>query len=425
MRMLSSKTGLAAGLAAAASLVLAVSGAAQADSGAPRTGDVVGVGSDTLQNAANFLFDGAPGVAGGYNTLGNNHRVYSFDATGDANGRATYDGTCGPATPTTGLGTLCSTTTNQAPNLLPGTVVLRNATAPVTRPNGSGAGVAALIADAPASGGQAAGPGYQGLPTGSIQFARMSRLPNTTEIGECTSANSCGGLHVYQFATDNLVIAHNAAKYDGPPGLSADELYHIFVTCDYKKWSDIPGYKPATDGTIHPLIPQSGSGTRNFFLADLAAAEGITTALTPGSCTRTVEEHDPTGIYADPSPADAIEPFSAAKLTLINSGYFSNAGYSGSEGAQGAYTKGILDTLKGAAPDGKDNYKSSRGLYFVIRQSDLGDKTPIQAGGSANFAQTLFAGADSVIARASNAGLIAAAGFTPAYKDCGINPTTC
>jgi ABC-type phosphate transport system substrate-binding protein len=425
MRMFSTKTGLAAGLAAAASLTLGLSGAAQADSAAPRAGDVVGVGSDTLQNAANFLFDGAPGVAGGYNTLDNNNRVYSFDATGDANGRATYDGTCGAVNTTTGLGTFCDSTTNQTPNLLPATVVLRNATAPVTRPNGSGAGVAALINDAPAAGGQAAGPGYQGLPTGSIQFARMSRLPNSTEIGECTSANSCGGLHVYQFATDKLVIAHNAATYNGPPGLSADELYKIFVTCDYTKWNQIPGNTSGSSETIHPLIPQSGSGTRNFFLADLATAEGITTTLTPGTCTRTVEEHDPTGIYADPTTADAIEPFSAAKLTLINSGYFDNAGYSGSLGAHGAYTKGILSTLSGAAPDGKTNYNSARGLYFTIRQSDLGNKTPIQAGGALNFAQTLFAGPDSLIARASNAGLITAAGFTAAYKDCGINPTTC
>jgi ABC-type phosphate transport system substrate-binding protein len=425
MRMLTSKTGLAAGLALATGLTLGLSGVAQADSSAPRTGDVVGVGSDTVQNAADFLFDGAPGVAGGYNTLGNNHRVYSFDATGDANGRATYDGTCGPAQANTGLGLFCDSTTNLTPNLLPGTVVMRNATNPVTRPNGSGAGVAALINDAPASGSLPAGPGYQGLPNGSIQFARMSRLPNSTEIGECTTTNSCGGLHVYQFATDNLAIAKDAANYNGPAGLSADELYHIFVTCDYTKWNQIPGNSGGSNDTIHPLIPQSGSGTRTFFLADLAAAEGITTTLSPGPCTRTVEEHDPTGIYADPTPQDAIEPFSTGKISLINSGYFANAGYHGTLGANGAYTPGFLNTLTGTAPDNTPSYLSSRGLYFVIRNTDLASTTPIQVGGTQNFAQTLFAGSTSLIARASNAGLITAAGFTQSYKDCGVNPTTC
>jgi hypothetical protein len=253
----------------------------------------------------------------------------------------------------------------------------------------------------------------------------MSRLPNSTEIGECTSSNSCGGLHVYQFATDKLQVAHDTASYNGPAGLSADELYHIFVTCDYTKWNQIPGNASGSTDTIHPLIPQSGSGTRNFFLADLAAAEGISTTLTPGACTRTVEEHDPTGIYADPTPADAIEPFSKGKLTLINSGYFNNAGYSGTLGAHGAYTSGFLSALTGAPPDAGTNYNSTRGLYFVIRNTDLGSTTPIQTGGTENFAQTLFAGANSVVARASNAALITKAGFTQDYKDCGVNPTTC
>ena len=48
-----------------------------------------------------------------------------------------------------------------------------------------------------------------------------------------------------------------------------------------------------------------------------------------------------------------------------------------------------------------------------------------QIGGAQNWAQTLFAGGASYLARAANAPQIAAAGFTAAYKDCGVNPTTC
>ena len=59
------------------------------------------------------------------------------------------------------------------------------------------------------------------------------------------------------------------------------------------------------------------------------------------------QEHDPTGIYADSSPADAIEPFSGGKLALINSGYFANGvGYksaiTNSSTPNGAYTANYL-----------------------------------------------------------------------------------
>ena len=74
----------------ATGLAFALPGAASADTAA-RSGDVVGVGSDTLQNMADFLFDGAPSNVSGYNsTVANNHRVFNFYATGDANGRGAF-----------------------------------------------------------------------------------------------------------------------------------------------------------------------------------------------------------------------------------------------------------------------------------------------------------------------------------------------
>ena len=422
MRVLTKKTGLAACLigAAAASMLLS-STSASATSAAPRTGDVVGVGSDTLQNAANFLFDSAPGVAGGYNNIGNNHRVYSFDATGDANGRAVYDGTCGTVIKpsATGLAPFCDSTNLQTPNLLPATSILRAGTNPVTNPNGSGAGAAALVADG------VGGAGYQGLSLGSLQFARMSRLPNSTEIASCTAASPCGGLHVYQAATDALTIVHSSGTYDGPAGLSATELANIY-DCTYTKWSDIPGNSSGSTATIHALIPQSGSGTRNFFLADLVAAKpSFVLGTTCGI--RTVEEHDPTGVYGDPKPADAIEPFSSGKLALINSGYFTNAGYANASGfnAYSASPNNALTALSGAAPDAATSYNVSRGLYFVIRDVDLNIAAPFQTGGTGNWATVLFAGSASVIAKSANKPQIQFAGFTPAYKDCGVNPASC
>ena len=175
--------------------------------------------------------------------------------------------------------------------------------------------------------------------------------------------------------------------------------------------------KQRLEGATPPAI--KGSGTRNFFLADLQAANGGT-AITLGSCVRTVQEHDPTGIWVDPSPADAIEPFSTGKISLINSGYFANAGYTNTAG-KNAYASGFLTTLSGAGA-----YNSSRGMYVAIRNADLSSTTPFQSGGTQNWAQTLISTSTSYFARASTAGSqIAAAGFTQAYKDCGINPTTC
>ena len=65
-------------------------------------------------------------------------------------------------------------------------------------------------------------------------------------------------------------------------------------------------------------------------------------------------------------------------------------------------------------------------MYVAIRNADLSSTTPFQSGGTQNWAQTLISTSTSYFARASTAGSqIAAAGFTQAYKDCGINPTTC
>jgi ABC-type phosphate transport system substrate-binding protein len=450
MRMHKTRAALATGAALVTGLSLVLSGVAQADSGA-RPGDVVGIGSDTIQNIGDFVFDSAPGNTGGYNELGNKNRVDNVFATGDANGRAVYDGTCGTAPGGgSGLGALCSTTTNQAPNLLPGSVILRDGSAPVTRPNGSGAGVAALNLDASGAA------GYKGLPTGSIQYTRMSRLPTTAEEANCSTSGGCGGLDVFQIATDQLQIAVQNAAFggtDAPSALSDQELLAIY-TCTGGhggtsqgdlQWGDLAGYTgSAPTAFIDPLIPQSGSGTRTFFLNELASVNGGT-APTPGPCVRTVEEHDPTGIYGDPSPKDAIEPFSAGKLALINgtatglsSPYFANgAGYAGTVGGQptpdGAYTPGYLTTLTGAnGPDGHAGFNvTGRPMYIVIRHGDENSTTPVQPGSSQNWAEAFFTGGtianhsapvQPLIESGAAGLLIEEAGFTPSYKACPLNP---
>jgi hypothetical protein len=64
-------------------------------------------------------------------------------------------------------------------------------------------------------------------------------------------------------------------------------------------------------------------------------------------------------------------------------------------------------------------------MYIAIRNADLGVTTPFQTGGSQNWAQALISSPTSYFARSAQGPEIVAAGFTQAYKDCGINPTSC
>ncbi|HEY5454061.1 MAG TPA: hypothetical protein VIJ96_01190, partial [Acidothermaceae bacterium] len=130
------------------SVLVLGAGSAFADDQA-QSGDVVGVGSDTVQYASDFIANGSPTGAAGYNSSVTNRDI-SFFATGDGNGRALYDST---GQLLQGGGGAEGTTS----------ITLRAGTLPVARPDGSGDGMLALTNDS------VGGPGYEGLPTNSIQ----------------------------------------------------------------------------------------------------------------------------------------------------------------------------------------------------------------------------------------------------------------
>jgi ABC-type phosphate transport system substrate-binding protein len=381
--MTRSKTalGLGAGLVAALTLC---AGTAHADL-APTQNDIVGVGSDTVQNIANFLADGDTAGTPGYNSAGNLNRVVSFDATPDANDRAGY----------------LNLSTNASLKPLTPTVVLRAGTSPVQRPNGSGAGIAALLADKASS--------------EVINFVRASRLPSDAEQTTAVS-NGWGGLHVVRISTDDLKIAA-ATTTNAPAALTPANLVAIYQ-CTATTWTAVGGTSSAT---IIPLVPQNGSGTRSTFLADLKAANGGT-AVTLGSCVQTVEENDPTSITGATSPADAIAPFSSGRLALYTSGYFKDP------------TKVFGVTPTPVAPgisllSGTGTYDNSRGLYIVFRNSDGASTKAFQPGGTKNWVQTLFSNAGGTtpfVNTTAGKADIASGGATPNYVDCGAGVgTTC
>jgi ABC-type phosphate transport system substrate-binding protein len=445
------RNALLAGAAAAGAVCISMAAVTPAFADqAPRQNDVVGVGSDTVEYAADFLFNGDPAGDAGFN-LGKTNQVDSFFATGDGNGRALYDGYCGGSNigTSSASGEAPCSSTNFSSNALNSTAVLRAGTLPVPRPNGSGAGLQALIDDSSTTAGSTTTDngysytaGYDGLPQNTIGFVRASRLPKASEQAACAQISDCTAIHVYQFADDNLEIA-TAPTTNAIP-MSALTLYHIY-NCDYTTWSQVPGFpsgSSAASQTIYPVIPQSGSGTRNFFLADIEAAANKTTISL--SCAHTAEEHDPTGITLSGSTNEpnAIEPFSVGRAELLqtnpetgaavtNGGYFVNSGepaayldiklISGCSKAETGYNADIgacapADEIQAA--DNNPVYDSNRGLYFDVRQTALSSTTALEPGGTQNFVQALFAkgGYVSEGAVASN---IEEAGLDPSYSDLG------
>lgn len=350
-----------AAIAATGAIGLAVvASPAFADLG-PTTGDVVGVGSDTVQNIGNFLADGRAGTPthNGYNFAGNKNRLVSFDATPDENDRTGY----------------LNQSTSAALRPLNPTVILRAGTTPVLRPNGSGAGINALLADTTAP--------YK------ISYVRMSRAPKLTEQqSACTAGFGVAGsdacLRVVQLANDDLEIGVNSTATNAPSGLSVADLKHIY-NCDagYTTWNGTLG--GSSSDAIVPLIPQAGSGTRSTFLSDIGLAAPNT------SCVKTVEENDPASLN-DASDgfgtlADRIVPFSSGRKALYDSGYFHDPSVAFPGGT--ALTSGV-SLLSGTPALGGTAYDDNRALYVVFRANDASSTTPWQPGGLKNWAQELF-----------------------------------
>lgn len=355
----------------------------------PRSTDAVGVGSDTVQYVSDFVDDGSPTGLTGYNKTNTNRRVFSFDATADASGRSGY--------------------VNGTSTALASTVVLRAGKSPVTRPNGSGAGISALLADT--------------ATPHQIDFVRSSRLPTNVEQGS-PAPGAAGNLHVFQIADDGLQIAEwSVGTSDVPAGLSAAELVRIYgagstSNPQYKKWGDVPGYTGPNPGNgIVPILPPSGSGTRKDFLNDLRSATGVDLTLTGalGANVRSGEEHDPNalnipnGTDVNNYPVtnqDTIAPFSTGRDKLIDTNYFAPVA-----------TAASVNLLTGTAPDAAPAYFLPRHLYIIVREADVSSTTPFQAGGTQNLVNSLFGTPTSWYAKGSNVGLFTAAGVTQDWQD--------
>jgi ABC-type phosphate transport system substrate-binding protein len=287
----------------AAAAAVAVTGAALAAPAfaEPVSNSYVLVGSDTLQDSTNALINGTDASGSRVRVTANNTTLGSFDAFGSA-----------------------------AIQTKPGGPFFG-------RPAGSGAGVSALRASI--TGASYAAGGTNTTPskviTGQVDIARSSSGPGT-------NANADGKLLYYPYARDAVAYAYKGGTAAWA-NISAAQLKQIY-----------DGTLTSIDGvTIKPRLPQTGSGTRNFFLAALgytgttapavsdtgnATAENDATMLNDGEiipfsvASWVAQANGVTGVNTTTaagvsigSPIASTVPFTGTAPSLVpNSTYYAN-----------------------------------------------------------------------------------------------------
>ncbi|MFD4510756.1 substrate-binding domain-containing protein [Streptomyces sp. NPDC058457] len=231
----------------------------------------------------------------------------------------------------------------------------------INRPDGSGAGITALNTALDGS-------------TGCVDFARSSRGPNNTTTTDLT---------FIPYAKD----AVSWVKQDGsalPDDLTTAQLKAIYE-CTLTSLNGV---------TLTPILPQSASGTRAFFLSSI----GVTT---PGSCVTsnsTIQEND--GSVVD--SAGDIFPYSVAQYTAQETSVVDDR-----------RGEAVLGSVNGVVARNEDDLSLNlsfpylRNVYNVVPTAKLSD---------ALIADT-FVGTGSKVC--TNTSIITDYGFGTLGSDCG------
>jgi ABC-type phosphate transport system substrate-binding protein len=156
-------------------------------------------------------------------------------------------------------------------------IVTKAGAAPIVRPNGSGAGVSALILNTKI------GKNF------AIDAARTSSPRSSTNPPKAK-----GGVVFVAFAKDAVTYATNT-KTNAPKNLTTADLAAIY-NCTATTWNEVGGTSHAT---IDAQLPQTSSGTRKFFLAEI----GVTA---PGSCVNSASGENLTNY---PEENEGTDPF--------------------------------------------------------------------------------------------------------------------
>ena len=231
---------------------------------APAPNDVVGVGSDTIQNvfdqfSADFNAKRPKGVAG---------NLYSWDATNPITGAIGEN------------------------------IATKQGCTPIPRPNGSSGGITALTTENGTTSGHPC-----------MDFARSSRARGTSDPTSITFITLAGDAVTYATQPNS----------HSPGNLTTADLTGIY-NCTITKWNQIPGNSGGSTATIAAMLPQAGSGTRSFFLSALgltAPGSCVSTSATrqgaAGANDNTLEENEGVAPSLNMNKANVIFPFSVGK----------------------------------------------------------------------------------------------------------------
>jgi hypothetical protein len=329
---------------------LAINTPAHADpvGGAFRT--LVGTGSDTTQSVMDALAEVVTDSSG-------NQIIGSYDAID----------------PTTGVAG--------------GTIQTRANGATFTRPNGSGAGIQALTSSVKGL----TYPAANGVDvTDQLDFARSSSGPS----------GSGTDLTYIPFAKDAVSYAYSNtdAAAAVPSDLTTAQLKGIFS-------GDITTYV-GSDSATHtyvPILPQSGSGSRKFFLSSLGLTESNVAWITT-----TFQENEGTTIDA----VGEIAPFSAAAYIAQTNAKITNTI------STNKVVLGSVDSVSPFLSGGALNasFPLARNVYNVVATSRLSGTTD-----SDLLLQSTFVGSSSKICLATST--ITDYGFGT-IDNCGATTTT-
>ncbi|HEY2296732.1 MAG TPA: substrate-binding domain-containing protein [Jatrophihabitans sp.] len=282
---------------------------------------IVGTGSDTTQLVVDAF-------STAYNKTNPAIKMYSFDAVGTA------------------------------------TITEKTGCTPRTRPNGSSAGIAELEANLRPAGDTS---------DHCVDFARSSRAR--------TAGTDPSSILFIPFAID--AVTWSADTFSGSThataNLSTVQLNAIY-SCDASilnshlsgpvTWKEVGG---TSTHAVIPVIPQSSSGTRKFFLTEIGVA-------TPGSCVKglddSVEENEGTNaIFKNSTTApDIIFPYSVAVYLAQSQGGHGT----GTQGKQVLRNVNHVAPTTGTAPHKVINstFPYLREVYNVVRNlSNNGGQT--------------------------------------------------
>jgi ABC-type phosphate transport system substrate-binding protein len=260
-------------------------------------------------------------------------------------------------------------------------IVTKAGAASILRPNGSGAGVTALILNAKA------GKHF------AIDVARSSSPRSSSNPPKAK-----GGVVFVALAKDAVTWATNA-KTNAPANLTTADLAAIY-NCTKTTWNQVGGKSHAT---IDAQLPQTSSGTRKFFLAEI----GVTA---PGSCVNSAKGESgtvppPLGNY--PEENEGTNPFLKGRNVIfpysvgawIEEVYHSSGKNKNEFGTDNHGTMIVRD-LNGTAPtvgkgvDTTINTRFSpdfiRTLYDVVRWAKTADNIPA-------YLEPLFASAHAKV----------------------------